>query len=358
MKRNSIGLADTDAFPVKEPTLTSRKKPNNIFNSHPKKSMNEVNEIEAILNILCINCQELINTENIEKHSANCTTLSETVISLESLTQTKEIEFKLVRLLKCIEDVNKNPDLKPGDKNYTLILIRLIGNIVKNPEKNEVEKARNSISSVSTSFRGSMSIRIYIDRFQSLIISLSKSLQDDLKEDSIKIQQIMEAKSKEIEELKSKTKEYEKRNKVLEHIISKTPRYRTASKAIEEIQSNLGTSRHSSSSVGSNIVKDDETQFLISSDSIEYSSTEDLRKYFYSICLSQKIMYAKQSQQKLSIKKLFKAVNDLNIPPEQWWKFINQQVLNPDPVFAEDPPRRIIPPKKKQAFETIIEEDN
>ena len=158
--------------------------------------------------------------------------------------------------------------MKLGDKNYILILLRLINTILNMPAKEEIDKVRTSLSSISTTFRGNMNILLYIDRLKEL---LKQKIED-----------------------------------------------KAYSKKIYEIESCIGSSIESSSVfTGSNNFADYGC-FSPALNILEHYNEEELKKYFYSLCLSLKVKFHNTNiKNMISTDKLYQEAISKNISPDQ-----------------------------------------
>ena len=384
-----------------EKIKTTRKKSRLSLPSSMRQSKHQqVESYTTILSILCINCQELVSIDKIENHSKFCIRLTNDVCDLEKSTILEELIFKMTKLKKCLDQVSTNPELKPGDKNYILILLRLLTSVLNNPEKEEIDKARSSLSSVSTTFRGGLSILVYIDRLQELIRQFSTCINDEtlnakmdsfecsssysdnlLKEKSAKKLSLdipsLNFNDKVIISPKSSngkliTKQLSPRDSDKKILHSPSPsrlpnkRYLNVKKTIEihmnkpidDIDSGLGSESFGTASIISTLYNANDTPCVSPLlDNSEHYNDESLRKYFYSLCLSLKIKFTnKNTKKNISTQKLYKVATDRNIPPDQWWEFLNQEFEIQNPEFFQGPIRRKANIKQCQYFETIIEE--
>lgn len=337
---------------------TVRNKLNSNFNSNPRMCIKKIEEIDPILQILCINCQESINIEYIETHSRSCLTISSLVLSIENSSPVEEINFKIAKLKTCLENVQKNSKLKPGDRNYILILLRLISNILANPFKIELDKAKHSLSSVITSFRGSLSIQVYIDRFSVLLSSYIFALSEISQTTSKNLEEIIKNKAKNNDTNSPLENEYTNQSNLLVKNRKKSSSpFMFQDRKIDEVDSEVGSNKSMCSAFSTIGNLDEGTRSPIMKN-FEMATEEDLQKYFYSIFLSLKIKYDTIGKKiEISIKKLYEDALEKKIPPDEWWEFIVSNLKNPNPVLVEKVPRLQFG-NLKQNFEVIIEEDS
>lgn len=286
-------------FKYKQPTKKrSKTKPSLSipvkFHNSPTSS-NKLNE-ELELRILCKNCEDMIQMEKIEIHSQNCLKISEKLISIES--DLYQINYKLQKLEKCLSEMSENPRLRPSDKNYIIILLRLCSKI-SNLNYDEIkrnEDVLNSLGSLLITFKGPLSIKIYIERMQSLARDQNKAISS---ENEFRFS-VLEA---EVEEFKSKAisiqKTLQKSNLKL-----KTEQI---SKKITEITSELESIK-SGNTVVSSLQDEDECSDLENMDNSPQFSSQ----YFYSLCIHYKMQHPDLAN--VSIQKLFDRATNLKIP--------------------------------------------
>ena len=126
---------------------------------------------------------------------------------------------------------------------------------------------------------------------------------------------------------------------------------------IEEVTSEV-CSVTSHSSLASTINYKEE-QIIGDTDSIEDVDNAELKKFFYSLCLAQKIRNESQKMRvNISAQKLYEEALRKNVPPEKWADYVTLQFANPDVRFTQiSHRRRRTSTKLKQNFEAIIEEE-
>lgn len=310
-------------------------------------------ELDLILNITCINCQVLVNIEKIEEHSKFCVTIQDSIVLLDSTPQLDQISFKLEKLNLCLKEVLINPNLRPGDKNYILILLRLISSVTSMPNKPEIIKAKISLSSVSLTFRGSISIKVYIDRLQELLDSYLKIIEENQNNTDRNLEDLIKSKAEEIEILKKQTANYKHQSQVLTKIINSPVNKKTK---IEEISSDI-CSLKSEFTLNVTTMQNVEEEPLPDSGNHEELDSNDLKKFFYSLCLSQKIKHHPGKHRKnVSVQRLYQEVQEKQIPAEEWFIYVSSQFNSPNEKFTEEPKRRRPQiNRKKHEFESIVE---
>ncbi|OMJ86126.1 hypothetical protein SteCoe_12401 [Stentor coeruleus] len=319
----------------------------------PQKIVFPIDE-EQILNVNCMNCQELISIEKIEEHSKLCTTIPESVESIESGSLIAQVTFKLKKLESCLLDLTKNTDLRPGDKNYISIFSRLCQKTINSNNITETENVVKSLSSLLVTYKGSLSIRIYADRLQALC-----------QEHKLGYQEVeINIKKQELEKIKIQVEKFKNRSEVLQNVVFRknSPNdVNEINRKVEEITSDIGSFYSGSSDATAMSGVDEEGKQDVEESVL--SAGIDLQKHFYSLCLAFKRRNSgKLCLQNISIQRLYKEAQDNNVTPEKWSEFINNQLKNPMKWIDETRGRRRIQPKssgmRPQYFESIIEEDN
>lgn len=318
----------------------------------PKKLVLPLEE-QQILNINCMNCQELVPLDKIEVHSKSCTSIPEAVQSMESGSYLTQIMFKLRKLESCLVELVQGSDLRPGDKNYVNIFTRLCKSVIEAGTMEQTETVIKSLSSLLVSFKGSLSIRVYADRLQALVQELKLGLQE----------QEIEKKKQELEKIKEEVEKYKHRSEVLQKSIVRTSsasKMGNINRKLDEITSEIGSLYSGSSEVTAMSGLEEEKQEL---EEPLTSSSNDLQKHFYSLCLTIKMKQANKARvQNISIQKLYNEAVSQSIPPDSWPDFINNQLKNPARWIDDTRARRRVQPKsslmKPQYFEVIVEEDH
>ena len=317
----------------------------------PKKLVLPLEE-QQILNINCMNCQELVPLDRIEGHSKTCTSIPQSVQTMESGSYLTQIMFKLRKLESCLVELVQGSDLRPGDKNYINIFTRLCKSIIESGTMEQTETVIKSLSSLLVSFKGSLSIRVYADRLQALVQELKLGLQE----------QEIEKKRQELEKIKEEVEKYKHRSEILQKSIVRTSsasKMGNINRKLDEITSDIGSLYSGSSEMTAMSGVEEEKQEL---EEPLASSSNDLQKHFYSLCLTIKMKQANKARvQNISIQKLYNEAASQNVPPDNWPDFISNQLKNPARWIDETRARRRIQPKsslmKPQYFEVIVEED-
>ena len=308
---------------------------------------------DNILTINCMNCQELISLDKIEEHSNICTTITEAVREVETGTSLAQNIFKLKKLEGCLNELNKNPGMRPGDKNYISILLRLCQKLCLDPLIDQSDPVLKSLSSLLLTFKGSLSIRIYADRLNSLALQQKAAFQE------IEIETTRE--QLETMRCSSVNKQSEPKVSIKDRLRIIIPEQIFDNKKVEEITSELGSLRSQrSESSFTSVVEEEKTEV---EEELILASTDDKQMQFYGMCLSIKLQISEQNKMhNISILKLYQEVVKKEIPKDLWTSFIIEQLKDPRNCCELERTRRRAKsrpvPKKLHCFEAIIEEEN
>ncbi|OMJ68290.1 hypothetical protein SteCoe_34299 [Stentor coeruleus] len=363
MKEAILTNLEFQCNPLKSIPETTKGTNTISLNRFTRKKYQDIKDLYSpLLSVLCINCQEMIPGELIETHSGKCVFVTQTVQKIENTHSIDEWIFKIQKLKICLEDVIKKPEAKPCDKNTLIIMIRIIDATLANHSEEMLNNSTRSLNALSNNFKASLSIRVYLDRLQSLMVSLLIITQSENRLNAVDIETALIEKTKEINDLKIKTEYFKAQSDALEDAIVYSNRViNPMGKIIDDIDSEVG-SRISSNSRISTLQNEFNSslqeEMRLSNFEKNNLNEDDLQKYFYSLCLSLKIKYSTKDKIKsrLSNQKLYNEVIKLGIPTEEWYSFISNQFEDPDSKFIEGPPRRNTKIKVKQIFEHIIEE--
>ncbi|CAG9326335.1 unnamed protein product [Blepharisma stoltei] len=341
-------------FKYKQPTQQRSQIPSLSLNcSNPKSSNQKLSESKLLrkptlnplppeLRILCKNCEDLIPIDLIESHSRTCLCISESLLILESFTSLDQINFRLKKLEKCLMEMTEKIILKPGDKSYVSILLRLCQKIseLNYGEDRKNEETLRSLSSLLITFRGSLTLKIYADRLKSLAHDQKLALK--------------EAKNANLEELRNKALDFQK---ALNNAVSLGLKSQELNKKIDEITSELESLTSENTVISSTTTQEMEDS-LMQIENFENININSQQRFFYSLCIAEKMKSPSKSKlHNISIQKLYNKAIALKIRIENWQKWIEESFKSPD-FFIEKVPR----PKARKStrkhhyFETIIEE--
>ncbi|OMJ74808.1 hypothetical protein SteCoe_26187 [Stentor coeruleus] len=382
--RGLFSLKGNDAFSlIKE---TSKSNSLQHYTQNPKNNKKELQQKiipldeEQIMRVNCMNCQDLIQIENIEEHSKFCTTIPEIVENIESENILVQVVFKLKKLEKCLVDLLKNPDLRPGEINSISIFIRLCQRAVNNKGIEDVDGVIKCLSSLFTTYKGSLWVRVYedVDGVIKCLSSLFTTYKGSLwvrvyadrlfalvQEQKLGYQEAeINTKKQELEKYKEQVSKIKKRQDSTLNLSLKSPTYRKSidsDRKIEDVNSEIGSIYSGSSELTVLSMLEDESKHNF--EEKFPNSSNDLQERFLSLCLTIKMQNSGTKNIKnLSIQKLYKESQRCNISPNDWSDFIIDQMKNPMKWLEDPRSRRRLQPRsfnlRPQCFEAIIEENH
>ncbi|CAG9331278.1 unnamed protein product [Blepharisma stoltei] len=328
-------------------------------------------EGEVELGIFCINCQEMVPESLIESHSASCVRITEAVSRADTLGDLDSLKLRIEKMDEFLENKDKETIYRPSERNIIAVLKRLCkklldSNIANN--KDSSSEVMKLIKSMLENFKGSLSLRIYSER----LLTISKEQLEALD----KIEKIdIEAKMKEVEQLKAQVKIFKERAETIQRTIFKTnpTGLKLDFGQLEDVNSDFSSGKTLSSCQSFRSLVSDERKSEIDlppdfndTENLDFpigNSQEELQKYFYSQCLALKLKYNSRELVKLiPTSKLYEKAVEEKIPVEDWVNFIEEELKHPDKWVKKQSKRsrRSQPTngnKKFQSFETIAEED-
>lgn len=124
------------------------------------------------IDILCINCQEMIPCRDLESHSLQCDRVKEDVIIIENIQPMAQAEYKVQKLLKSLVRKRKTA-FTPEDRGYYEDLIENANNLltVRDYDQPSIARCREIMTNtllMLDEFQGSPGALVYVDRLRIL----------------------------------------------------------------------------------------------------------------------------------------------------------------------------------------------
>jgi hypothetical protein len=275
------------------------------------------------IDIVCINCDTLINSNQISAHSMECVMPTEVNLNDQSFNPIETINFKIQKLQTAIENTTKKSELRknPSIKwlfvylNNKIYEVK-INNLIEYYSSRELMEMNEELNLIDIQ-KVPQIFFLYTERFKALInekISVLKS-DDNSFEDKLGLA---------IEENCFNTLKIEKKPKKIVESLEK----------IDEIASIVSpTSRKSFSissnaGIGSSDLENQESEFE-KPEYIQEESFDSLKQYFYSRCLLIKLEYpSTHPVQKIDVKTLYKKSLEQSVEFKDWEFFIRLQFKN------------------------------
>lgn len=251
--------------------------------------------IEGEVDAVCINCQEYVNIQDMDDHSLMCA-------SVEIQPHTLEEETAL-KVRKLHRGINRRIKVSHGERLHFLQRMREIAiQITKNDHVPlaSFNQELQELALDALSIKGGIACSIFARRLASLVS------EKELLLESVNTEVVVETEKREL--------------------IQWQPRP-VVSAAISDIRSDMGKNSDTSSSRVSVAIGEDVADMQAVEDEAKYTSEEQLKKYFYSICLKQKLLLPKHHpRQKALVSSLYEEAQRQSVPPVQWESFISQSL--------------------------------
>ena len=305
-------------------------------------------DLSAIqLDVLCINCEEMVNVEYIEQHSRVCTRITDEVrLADSSSNPMNTVQLRVAKLSLFLQHLAS--EAKSGEKNYLSIMVRLLQQLVSNATLEGTQEVLKSLSSLIATFTGADSLLLFLERVRSLALE---------QESSLKVLELSRKKD-EITALKEQVEIQKRKVDTWQRNLQKA----RISSVASEVTSVKSGSSETSQSLG--VEEEANGQLLFEepkSDRMPQDS-EELKRVFFSQCLAMKLSFKpRDPAQTVPIPVLYERAIDNKVPVEGWPEFINRelrQVENWAP--KQKSTKRFVarPVKTKFAyFEAIKEEE-
>lgn len=327
-----LAFTSKSSHSVKPPTISCKQPASSYYSAFPHSTnMSSLRELEerpslrsssgpdmpsSIQDILCINCQEMVNLTRIAIHSLACTQVTPEVRSMEIQENTIEtIKFKIKKLNSYLKRQKNSHAKSPGDRNIIGILQKLSDRLLLEESIATIKAVLESLEALIATFQGSLSVLVYIERL--------KGFAGEMKEERLSVE--LESKDLEIQALKAALEDEVTKAEIIE---------RNKARQLSEIESMQSSSVSGSKSASDTAALEEfvENPFSVE----EISNPEDSRKAFYAQCLSIKLsLHSRSKGLKVSVPSLYEKVIRDSVPPEQWAAFIKENLANPDKALMQ-----------------------
>lgn len=291
------------------------------------------------IDVLCINCENIISVDKISAHSEVCLTPTSYVLKLSAASPIKLVDFRLDKLkcsIECILQDNLMV-LNEEEKNIFTKLIAVSGDVIKSQElvSDLLPACDNIVKEISSYPADSISprITIYAERVKLMTIEKAKIVENEKKlvESSMSISFMIKQRENQLVGLDKEIKKFRQAGGDLEGIVECID--------VNSVVDDLNSKRSGTSSMLSpkeslrnaeideldNMFKDQEKSSM-------ERSNQDLQKYFYSKCLIMKLGFSSRDPaQFIQIPDLYRSVRQAGLPVDKWEEFIKEQFSNPEP---------------------------
>jgi hypothetical protein len=145
-----------------------------------QKPVYRMNDDAYHIDVLCMNCQQMVYVEDIDKHSLTCFKVSDSVFKVESNVSMKQLDFKLDKLKEAINvqlgqnNPFKTKEEKGKDALYSNLIIDYINKILTFGDRCDIKQVKllknviDEIQKVTENFNGPPGLLIYFERVKIL----------------------------------------------------------------------------------------------------------------------------------------------------------------------------------------------
>lgn len=288
------------------------------------------------LAVLCINCEDYIEVEDISRHSGICYKLTTRVVEAEAQNTIDSSLTRIDRLKQVLERLLRRTQV-PRERNYLTIMLRVCQKAVECRLMSSVNELDNYVKSLESSAlhtKVSAGLQICADRLKALIHQHKAALAE------LEVVNV----TNHILDLKNELKSYLKISQRLEADLKNAE-----SVKVEQVNSEVCSVLSGVHSVISRGTEDSEDIRSVSQADLddEGNQGDGQRRKFYSTALTCKMSYPHQHPiRKIPISKIYQLSLEKGIPKERWRGFITDFF---NKVSHEENPRGM--------FSTITEGD-
>jgi len=262
------------------------------------------------LDFLCLNCQNLIKADLVNRHSQVCAEVQPALLKLEQ-DCIRLLNLKIDKLKCALETCE--PQALPADPQLLARLSQLSVALILTESERLQETCCNTaveIERVLDNFQGSLCVRLYGERLRMLAQEKATELATGPQES---LEARVERKRKEAEQLREQVEFYRKRSQALQ---------------LGDINSAVGrrSSWEDSQAQGSQD-HDFDTHVQVQAAETTSRSSEELQRYFYSQCLQVKMSFGtRHPAQAVPLPSLYQKAQQQAVPVDQWPEFIRTEL--------------------------------
>ena len=289
--------------------------------------------------VLCINCEDMISIEKVEFHSAVCLKPTSQVVKMSKSNYHYQIQYKINKLKSAIEffAYDNKEKLNEVQVSSISLIINSANQLVA-----LIEPASESIdlcTEISCRLRKvsdeiAPKLLVYSERLRNLALDKTYYFLEYLQvhKDAGIVQSFITKKSRELTDMKNKIMDYNKKSLKLQKLLKKC-------ESIDDIQSQVESIKTTNSNLTSPMMKNNidaeigdlDTMIEQQKQLANEKSMEDLKKYFYSKCLSVKLSYSsRHPAQYIQIPELYNKIVKSNTPLDKWEECIRDEFDHPE----------------------------
>lgn len=157
-------------------TPKSRPDQGSVTSKTPNRFSSKEEEQNYNIDVLCINCQQMINVDEIDQHSMACFKVNEKVYQIENNLTLNQIDYKLSKLQEALEQHSRSKQTGYFDRNSigetqtSRQITDFINRILKFNNKADAKQIKMlkdvivEIQQTLTNFKGSTALLLYLER--------------------------------------------------------------------------------------------------------------------------------------------------------------------------------------------------
>jgi hypothetical protein len=267
------------------------------------------------LAVLCINCEDYVEVQEINVHSSVCFRVTRAVIDSSRYHTLELSRLKLKRLGQLL----KTTAAKAGsatEKNYLSVMLRICeqsASLAQYSEVEALEQHQKTLQSVTTKHSCSIGTQLCSDRLKSLVC---------LHRDTLVASDVQDGLETTVGKLKVQLRSYQELSEKLELDLALKKHLK-----LDKITSEVHSGKSSFISSASSTDGQSEGTLTPSHDYAETPGSNEAqrKRLFYSACLACKTMFpSSHPARRVPILKLFCLAEQQDIPSDKWKLFITE----------------------------------
>lgn len=296
-------------------------------------------KMDEIADVLCINCENMIEYNKLAAHSLICLEPTQQVLKYNTMSYLSGLHFRLIRLKSSIEALvyYEYDSLSNFPKNNLEFLISKANELLSltdiTMDSVDVATAINSQLRKLSSIMPSKYF-VYSERLRLLSLEKTYFILDVISKNTERnsISQMLMTKKYELDSTKKQMKFLTRAKHRLEHRTNSCDN-------LEEINSSRMARSSAASNIGSPVDRnctgltefDDLQPFFLVKRQKSMDQKNDMKKQFYSKCLVVKLAFpSRHPAQYIQIHELYEKILKNNTPAEMWEEFIKDEFKHPE----------------------------
>jgi hypothetical protein len=257
--------------------------------------------------VLCINCEEFIEGEAVDRHSVLCIRQSKAITDREDRGDLDLNQLRLERLKEFVSKLTAK-ERQPSQRSFLSVIVRTCEDIAGMKDGTQVKamlKYQDSLKQSASRLQNT-EVQLVADRLIALIEQRKLAL---LSKESLQ-------KSEELLQLKSEVLYY---HELSTKLLSQRP----ADLILAKVNSEVNSKASSRSSYSSEMTEMRESLQSLNDVPTPCDSSESFKRLFYSFCLATKLGFPKNHPaHKVAISKMYRLALGKGVPMDAWKEFI------------------------------------